>query len=559
MIKAPRGTRDLLPPDTDLWNRVDAKVRDVLARYNYHEIRTPIFEDTQLFSRSVGEDTDIVSKEMFTWEDGERFNEKKIIGEWLKANQSEDPGHAQAGRVNVQRIPSLQPQLEKLRVQFQVWRGIQVGLTLGGRVEFVGFAPKISADAITALKKARSLAKTEYSQEIGNLAILLRLVVPDEAARTSPWVATEDVEIEGFAGNFFSSSQSLTLRPENTAGVVRAYIEHGLYKTGTLQKLYYIGPQFRRERPQKGRYRQFFQIGAEIIGPPSAGSESPLRDAELLEMLATLLNEVGLRGWQLQLNSVGCAEDRARYNKALREALQPVVYQMCADCQRRAETNPLRVLDCKVPEDQPIIEKLPKIGDYLDEPCREHFAEVRRVLDADGIPYTINQRMVRGLDYYTRTTFEFTHGGLGSQNSVLGGGRYDGLSESLDGPKAPGIGFAIGEDRLILALRSQGDQTKAKLVAYVAPLGKGMNVHAHTLSVELRSKGVNLDTGEGSLRLKKSFDLAEKAGAQFVVIVGEDEVTNAQFTVKNLASGKQERVPRDELAKYLQKHSSKKT
>ena len=223
-----------------------------------------------------------------------------------------------------------------------------------------------------------------------------------------------------------------------------------------LQKLYYIGPQFRRERPQKGRYRQFFQIGAEIIGPPSAGSESPLCDAELLEMLATLLDKVGLRGWHMQLNSVGCAEDRARYNQALREALQPVVHQMCADCQRRAETNPLRVLDCKVPEDQPIIEKLPMIGAYLDEPCREHFAAVRAMLDAVGIAYTINERMVRGLDYYTRTTFEFTHGGLGAQSAVLGGGRYDGLSESLEGPKAPGIGFAIGEDRLVLALQAQG-------------------------------------------------------------------------------------------------------
>ncbi len=231
MIKAVRGTRDLLPPDTDLWNRVEAKVRDVFARYNFHEIRTPVFEDTSLFARGVGEETDIVTKEMFTWEDKSRAASEK--------------------------------------------------------------------------------------------------------------------------------SQSLTLRPENTAGVVRAYIEHGLDKKGTLQKLYYIGPQFRRERPQKGRYRQFFQIGAEIIGPPSAGSESPARDAEVLEMLASLLDEVGLRGWQLQLNSVGCAADRARYNEALREALKPVVHLMCADCQRRAETNPLRVLDCKVPEDQPIIEKLP--------------------------------------------------------------------------------------------------------------------------------------------------------------------------------------------------------
>jgi histidyl-tRNA synthetase len=425
MIKAVRGTRDLLPPDADLWNRVEAKVRDIFARYNFHEIRTPIFEDTQLFSRGVGEDTDIVSKEMFTWEDKARAQSEK--------------------------------------------------------------------------------------------------------------------------------AQSLTLRPENTAGVVRAYIEHGLDRQGTLQKLYYIGPQFRRERPQKGRYRQFYQIGAEIIGPPSAGSESPARDAEVLEMLATLLDGVGLRDWNLQLNSVGCAEDRARYNTALREALQPVVHQMCADCQRRAATNPLRVLDCKHPEDQPIIEQLPKISEYLDEPCREHFAAVRAMLDAVGVPYSINERMVRGLDYYTRTTFEFTHGGLGAQSAVLGGGRYDGLSESLDGPKAPGIGFAIGEDRLILALQSQGERPSEKVQAFVAPLGAGMNGHALKLARELRRTGISADLGEENFRLKKSFELAEKSGAQYIVIVGENEVAADTFTVKNLATGEQVQVPRVQLLEYLRK------
>ncbi len=362
-----------------------------------------------------------------------------------------------------------------------------------------------------------------------------------------------DVHLGGPRSRASEKAQSLTLRPENTAGVVRAYIEHGLDKTGTLQKLYYIGPQFRRERPQKGRYRQFYQIGAEIIGPPSAGSESPARDAEVLEMLATLLDEVGLRGWKLQLNSVGCADDRARYNQALREALQPVVHQMCADCQRRAETNPLRVLDCKVPEDQPIIEKLPKISEYLDEPCREHFAAVRAMLDAVGVPYTINERMVRGLDYYTRTTFEFTHGDLGAQSAVLGGGRYDGLSESLDGPKAPGIGFAIGEDRLILALQSEGEQAAEKLQAYIAPLGAGMNLHALKLARELRRAGVSADIGDETFRLKKSFELAEKAGAKYIVIVGENEVASDQFAVKDLASGEQIQVARQGLAQHLRR------
>src|SRR5271170_5526439 len=424
MIKAVRGTRDLLPPETALWNFVESVVRDVFRAYNFQEIRTPIFESTELFARGVGEDTDIVAKEMYTWEDRGRAESDK--------------------------------------------------------------------------------------------------------------------------------GQSLTLRPEATAGIVRAYIEHKLGDRG-LNKLYCIGPMFRRERPQKGRYRQFYQIDAEIIGPPSAGSESPARDAEVLEMLATLLDEVGLRDWNLQLNSVGCAEDRARYNKALREALQPVVHQMCADCQRRAEINPLRVLDCKHPEDQPIIERLPKIGEYLDEPCREHFAAVRKMLEALNVPYSINERMVRGLDYYTRTTFEFTHGGLGAQSAVLGGGRYDGLSESLDGPKAPGIGFAIGEDRLILALQSEGETAAEKLQAYVAPLGAEMNQQALNLARELRRAGVSADIGDETFRLKKSFEAAEKAGARYIVIVGENEVKSGEFAVKELSTGNQESIARERLAEHLRR------
>ena len=536
MIKAVRGTRDLLPPDTDLWNRVDAKVREVLARYNYHEIRTPIFEDTQLFSRSVGEETDIVSKEMFTWLDSRRPTEKQLIAHWLTTHEPQRPYAKAVGRAATD-------------------LGWDLVAVMDGQTNIIEFrSSTVQRAALHESLRRLAQAKASWQEHrLHRQQPILRLVVPlskhsrawrEEATRNN--VILEEISIEDY-----EEPQSLTLRPENTAGVVRAYIERGLYKTGTLQKLYYIGPQFRRERPQKGRYRQFYQIGAEIIGPPSAGSESPLCDAELLEMLATLLDEVGLKGWQLRLNSVGCAEDRARYNQALRDALQPVVHQMCADCQRRAETNPLRVLDCKVPEDQPIIERLPRILQYLDEPCREHFGRVRAMLDAVGISYTINERMVRGLDYYTRTTFEFTHGGLGAQSAVLGGGRYDGLSESLDGPKAPGIGFAIGEDRLVLALQSEGETAAEKLQAYVAPLGAGMNVHALTLARELRRDGVSADIGDESFRLKKSFELAEKAGARFIVIVGENEVTSGQFAVKDLASGQQVQVPRVQLVEHL--------
>src|SRR2546425_1662781 len=353
MIKAPRGTRDLLPPDTALWNFVEAAVRDVFRAYNFHEIRTPIFESTDLFARGVGEETDIVAKEMFTWEDRGRAESDK--------------------------------------------------------------------------------------------------------------------------------GQSLTLRPENTAGVVRAYIEHKLWERG-LNKLYYIGPQFRRERPQKGRYRQFYQIGAEVIGTATAGSEAPARDAEVLEMLATFLDRLGITGWTLELNSVGCPNDRALFNEALRKALEPVVAKMGVDCQRRAVTNPLRVFDCKVPADQPIIDKLPRISQFLDEGCRKHFTEVQEILKVIGIPFTLNDRLVRGLDYYTRTAFEFTHGALGAQNAILGGGRYDGLSESLGGPSAPGIGFAIGEDRLVMALKESGETVQRKPDVYGAPLGPGMNRRAARLA-----------------------------------------------------------------------------
>jgi len=422
VIKAIRGTRDLLPPETALWNFVEEAVREVFRAYNFQEIRTPIFEETQLFARSVGEETDIVAKEMYTWQDRTRR--------------------------------------------------------------------------------------------------------------------------EG------EQAQSLTLRPENTAGVVRAYIEHKLWERG-LNKLYYIGPQFRRERPQKGRYRQFYQIGAEVIGPASAGSESPARDAEILELLATLLNRLGIKHWHLQLNSIGCPADRARYAEALREALAPLAMKMCADCQRRAVRNPLRVFDCKVPEDQPLIETLPRISQYLDEPCRKHFEQVQEILRAVGVPFALNDRLVRGLDYYTRTAFEFTHGALGAQNAILGGGRYDGLSESLGGPKAPGIGFAIGEDRLVLALERSAEAVVRKPDVYIAPLGTGMDREAARLACELRSHPIVAELGDESFRLKKSFEIATKLGARYILIVGENEVKSGAFTLKNLENGEQVLVPRSELPAKL--------
>jgi histidyl-tRNA synthetase len=422
MIKAVRGTRDLLPPETALWNFVETAVRDVFRAYNFQEIRTPIFESTELYARGVGEETDIVSKEMYTWEDRGRAESDK--------------------------------------------------------------------------------------------------------------------------------GQSLTLRPEATAGIVRAYIEHKLGDRG-LDKLYCMGPMFRRERPQKGRYRQFYQIDAEIIGPASAGSESPARDAEVLEMLATLLDRLGIVGWNLELNSVGCPRDRAAFNEALRKALEPVVDEMCVDCRRRAVTNPLRVFDCKVPEDQPIIETLPRISQFLDEGCRKHFEAVKEILRAVGVGFRENDRLVRGLDYYTRTAFEFTHGALGAQNAILGGGRYDGLSEALGGPPAPGIGFAIGEDRLVMSLQETAESVLKKPDVYVAPLGVGMNAEAARLARQLRRQNLIVDLGDESFRLKKSFEAASKAGAKYILIVGENEAKASAFALKNLVTGEQVSVPRAELAEKI--------
>jgi len=407
LIKAVKGTRDLLPPFTENWNAVEREARAVFRAYNYGEIRTPILEETQLFARGVGADTDIVNKEMYTFDD---------------------------------------------------------------------------------------------------------------------------------------HGSSLTLRPESTASVIRAYIEHRLDQRPGVQKLYYIGPMFRRERPQAGRYRQFYQIGAEAIG-----SESPAVDAEVIEMVIEILTRAGLNGSELLINSVGDYNCRPQYVEKLRAALEPVAASLCGDCQRRAVTNPLRVLDCKVEADQPIIDKLPNILDHLCDPCRGHFDLVKRYLDDRGLAYTVRPRMVRGLDYYMRTTFEVVHGALGAQNSVLGGGRYDGLAESL-GSKvhSPGIGFSIGEDRLVMSVA--GPEAGA-LDLCIAPLGELALRHAALLARDLRRGGVSVEIAEG--KLKRILELANKLGARFTLIVGENEIAAGRYALKEMATGRQEEVTRDEIALKL--------
>jgi histidyl-tRNA synthetase len=389
---------------------VEAKAREIFRAYNYREIRTPIFEETQLFARGVGAETDIVTKEMYTFDD--------------------------------------------------------------------------------------------------------------------------------------KDGSSLTLRPENTASVIRAYIEHHLDQRPGVQKLYYIGPMFRRERPQKGRYRQFFQIGAEAIG-----STSPMIDAEVIEMVVEILKGVGLSGFKLLINSVGDPNCRPQYVERLRQELQAVAPRMCGDCQRRAETNPLRVLDCKVEPDQPIIDALPSILDYLCDACRTHFDAVKQYLTDRGIEYEVRPRMVRGLDYYMRTTFEVVHGALGAQNSVLGGGRYDGLAESL-GSKAPapGIGFSIGVDRLVMSV--EGDELPAHLDLFIAPMGEPALRYAALMARDFRLAGRSVEIGEG--KLKRSMEIANKIGARYVLIIGDNEIAAGRYALKNMSSGEQVEVTRDEIAHRLQ-------
>ena len=406
--------RDILPPASSVWNFVEAAARRIFMRFNYREIRTPILEETALFARGVGEETDIVNKEMYTFEDRD--------------------------------------------------------------------------------------------------------------------------------------GSSLTLRPESTASVIRSYIEHRLDQQPGIQKLYYIGPMFRRERPQKGRYRQFYQIGAEAIG-----SDSPAIDAEVIELVVAILHEVGIWDFELLINSVGSKKSRARYNEALQADLKDVAPNMCEDCRRRAQTNPLRVLDCKVPEDQPIIERLPSILDFLDEDDREHFRRVREFLEDRHIRFTVNPRLVRGLDYYARTTFEITHGALGSQNAILGGGRYDRLAETLGSKTpAPGIGFSIGEDRLVMTVEASQTLNPQRLDVYIAPMGDTALRHCAVLAREIRELDLSVELGTDR-KLKRMMELANKQEARFTLIVGDNEIVSQAYTLKDMGSGDQQTLTRQALLDRLRR------
>jgi histidyl-tRNA synthetase len=460
-FQAIKGTRDLLPPETALWNRVEQTAHEVFATFGFGEIRLPVFEPTELFARSIGADTDVVSKEMYSFPD-----------------PPENP------------FEYVQKLLLKL-----------------GHERFANLSEK----------------------ESDNLAAEMR--------------KRQDVTL-------------VTLRPEATASVCRAYIEHNMQQLPQPVKLYYMGPMFRRERPQKGRYRQFYQIGAEVLG----GSDAPAIDAEVIDMLMTFFDKIGLQGATLYINSIGHSADNCRraYVELLRTELQKVKDKLGADSLRRIDTNPLRVLDSKLAHEQPVIENLPRIADHLCADCAANYAAVKRELQLRGIIYQENWRLVRGLDYYMRTTFEITAQGLGSQNAVCGGGRYDGLVELLGGPPTNGIGFAIGEDRLILSLQ-EGAKSQSPLTGhqplsvYVAWMGQHAYAAAVRAAKDLRNAGFSVELPPTELKFGKALGQADKLGAKFALILGDDEVAEGLWTLKTLADGTQTKLPEPALIDHLRK------
>jgi histidyl-tRNA synthetase len=413
-FQVPRGTQDILPDRTGRWQAVEARARDVSERYGYREIRTPIFEATELFQRGVGETTDIVAKEMYTFAD----------------------------------------------------------------------------------RKGRSL----------------------------------------------------TLRPEGTAGVMRALVENGLLQPGRVHRLWYLGPMFRYDRPQAGRYRQFHQWGAECVG-----SASPAADVEIILLLVDFFASLGLGSLAVRLNSVGHAGCRPAYQERLRQYLAPHLETMCADCRVRFEKNPLRVLDCKVPHDVEIARGIPSILDSLCDDCRTHFDAVQAGLAAQGVAFELDPKLVRGLDYYTRTAFEVHDPNRGAQSALGGGGRYDGLVEDVGGPSTPGVGFSVGIERVLIALEEQGtlpDET-APLVAVARLGGAAVDAAAATLVRELRRTFRVVADFESEKGLGAQLKSADRAGAAVAVIVGEDELAANEVTLKDLKTGAQERVPKTELGARL--------
>jgi histidyl-tRNA synthetase len=407
-----KGVQDILPPDIALWQKAEAESAEVFSLYGFQEIRFPIIESTDLFTRSIGETTDIVEKEMYTF--------------------------------------------------------------------------------------------------------------PDKAGR------------------------SITLRPEGTASVVRAYVEHHLHNLPAPQKFFYAGPMFRYERPQKGRFRQFHQIGVEVFGVAA-----PLMDAEIIAMLKVLLERLGLTGVKFEVNSIGCAKCRPAYRKALQDFFSGRLEDLCPDCRRRYELNPLRILDCKVERCIELRKGAPRVTDFLCEECRRHFEKVLSAITLLKIPYVINPDMVRGLDYYAGTTFEVTSEHLGAQKAVAAGGRYDRLVEEFGGPPTPAIGFAIGMERLVELLKGKGDLEEAILNVYIALIGERASCEGFLLAERLRSRGLRVEAGYDAASLRSQLRKADRLSANFAVIIGDDELSSGKVKWKNLKDGSQGEVEMSGLPDFF--------
>jgi len=413
-IKAPRGTYDILTPDSAAWHYLEGVLRSTAELYGYREVRTPMFEHTELFERGVGSSTDVVSKEMYTF--------------------------------------------------------------------------------------------------------------------------------------FDRSQRSLTLRPENTASCVRAFIEHRVYSGMLPVKWYYIGSMFRYDRPQTGRFRQFNQFGVEVFG-----SRSPGLDAEVIILLVHILANLGLDEYELHLNSVGCPECRAIYREKLIAHITPVKESLCDDCQQRYLVNPLRVLDCKNNKCHKSIEGYPTLAEHLCDNCREHYSRVQEILANHGIDYLHDDNLVRGLDYYTNTAFEIHIPGIGAQSAVGGGGRYDGLVEECGGPPTPGVGFAMGLERLLLALSQikAEEASNAGLDVFVITTGEDYDDLAFKVVQELRLAGIIADKDHNTRGLKAQMKYADRLGATLAVIIGDDEVRNYQLTIRKMSTGEQESVVLSEAIGYI--------
>ena len=508
-FQAIKGVRDILPPESALWNRVEQTARETFGTFGFAEIRLPIFERTELFARSVGQETDIVSKEMYTFEKKLDF----LRTDFLRVSQ------------NVSNSTQLLRSLQSLAVVHD------------------NMARALEAGQIERSEQNRNLS--------GQIQELTKNVIATwnggDREPTQKWFEVLNLGRDLIARIEIGDSESL--RPEATASVVRAYIEHGMQMLPGNAKLYYMGPMFRRERPQKGRYRQFYQIGAEVLG----ASDAPGIDAEVIEMLMTLFERLKLKGIVLNVNSIGCKTCRPAYVETLRAELLKVREQLGEDSKRRIETNPLRVLDSKLEHEQAIIEKLPRIAEHLCNDCRVHYGEVKRQLGLRDIAYQENWRLVRGLDYYMRTTFEITAPGLGSQNAVCGGGRYDGLVELLGGPATTkGIGFAIGTDRLILSLQEAGEgAVPSGSDVYLAWFGAAAQTAAIGLAHRLREAGFIVELPAAEMKFGKSLGLADRLKARHAVILGDDELAAGIVSVKRLADGSQQKLTEPELFAYL--------